>query len=90
MEKQPHILGLRIYVLNSQGEPHVIGSKDPVEIGQPGNDTDTKAINEGAMFYGRHDGVDMITLPLRDHMEIQWEQCACGSSHSSARRKTMH
>jgi hypothetical protein len=67
MEKQPHILGLRIYALNAQGEPHVIASKDPVENGQPGDDTDRKAINDGAVFYGRHQGVDMITLPLRDH-----------------------
>jgi hypothetical protein len=67
MEKQPRILGLRIYALNAQGEPHVIASKDPVENGQPGDDTDKKAISEGAIFYGRHKGVDMITLPLRDH-----------------------
>jgi len=66
MEKQPRILGLRIYTLDAQGEPHVIASKDSLENGQPGNDTDKKAINEGAVFYGRHDGVDMITLPLRD------------------------
>ncbi len=67
MEKQPRILGLRIYALNAQGEPHVIASKDPVENGQPGDDTDKKAISEGAIFYGRHKGVDIITLPLRDH-----------------------
>jgi hypothetical protein len=67
MEKQPRILGLRIYALDARGDPHVIASKDPVENGQPGNDTDKKTINEGAVFYGRHDGVDLITLPLRDH-----------------------
>jgi hypothetical protein len=67
MEQQPRILGLRIYALNAQGEPHVIASKDPVENGQPGDDTDKKTISEGAVFYGRHKGVDMITLPLRDH-----------------------
>jgi len=67
MEKQPRILGLRIYALDAQGEPHVIASKDPVENGQTGDDNDKKAINDGAAFYGRHDGVDMIILPLRDH-----------------------
>jgi len=65
--QQPRILGLRIYALNDQGEPHVIASKDPVENGQTGNDTDKKAINDGTVFYGRSKGVDMITLPLRDH-----------------------
>ena len=65
--KQPHILGLRIYALDAQGEPRVIASKDPVENGQPGNDTDKQAITDGTVFYGKHAGVDMMTLPLRDH-----------------------
>lgn len=67
MEKQPRILGLRIYTLNPQGKPQLIASKDLIENGQLGDDTDTKAINEGAIFYGKHQGVDMITMPLRDH-----------------------
>lgn len=67
MEKQPRILGLRIYVLNDQKEPYVIASKDPLENGQPGDDSDKKAITEGAMFYGKHKGVDLITMPLRDN-----------------------
>ena len=67
MEQQPRILGLRIYALDDKGRPRVIASKDPVENGQPGDDQDKKAINDGAVFYGRHAGVDLITLPLRDH-----------------------
>ena len=67
MEKQPRILGLRIYVLNDQEEPYVIASKDPLENGQPGDDSDKKAIQEGAIFYGKHKGVDLITMPLRDN-----------------------
>ena len=67
LEKQPRILGLRIYVLNAQGEPHVLASKDPLENGQLGNENDKKAITEGAMFYGREKGVNIITMPLRDH-----------------------
>ena len=67
LEKQPRILGLRIYTLNAQGEPHVLASKDPLENGQPGNDNDKKAITEGAIFYGREKGVNIITMPLRDH-----------------------
>jgi hypothetical protein len=67
MAQQPRILGLRIYALNDHGEPFVVASKDPVENGQPGNDSDKKAISDGAVFYGRSKGVDMITLPLRDH-----------------------
>jgi hypothetical protein len=67
MAEQPRILGLRIYVLDAQGDPHVIASKDPVENGQPGNNSDKKTISDGTVFYGRSEGVDMITLPLRDH-----------------------
>jgi hypothetical protein len=63
MEQQPRILGLRIYVLNDQGQPHVIASKDPVENGQPGDDADKQSITDGSIFYSRFEGVDMITLP---------------------------
>jgi hypothetical protein len=66
MEQQPRILGLRIYVLNAQGEPHIIASKDKTEAGQPGDDTDKQVITDGAIFYGREKNVDLITLPLRD------------------------
>jgi hypothetical protein len=66
MQKQPRILGLRIYALNAQGEPRIIASKDKSENGQPGDDTDKQTITDGAMFYSRKKGVDMITMPLRD------------------------
>ena len=67
LEKQPRILGLQIYALNAAGEPRIIGSKDQTEIGQPGDATDKKTIADGAIFYGKHKGVDLITMPLRDH-----------------------
>jgi hypothetical protein len=67
MEKQPRILGLQIYALDDQGQPRIIASKDKSETGQLGDDTDKKTIAEGAIFYGRQKGVDLLTLPLRDH-----------------------
>lgn len=66
MEKQPRILGLQIYTLNSQGQPHVIASKDKTETGQPGTDAEQKAITDGAISYGRAKGVDTVILPFRD------------------------
>jgi hypothetical protein len=66
LEKQPRILGLQIYTLNSQGQPHIIASKDKSEVGQPGTDAETKAINDGAISYGKAKGVDTLILPMRD------------------------
>jgi hypothetical protein len=66
MAKEPRILGLQIYTLNKQGEPLVTASKDKADAGRPGTDAETKAINDGAISYGRGQGVDTIILPLRD------------------------
>jgi hypothetical protein len=66
MEKQPRILGLRIYTLNDHDQPHIIASKDKIETGQPGADPEKKAVTDGAIFYGRAKGVDTLVLPFRD------------------------
>ena len=67
MEKQPRILGLQIYTLNAQGQPHIIASKDENGKRPAGHRRGNKAITDGAVFYGRTKGVDMMILPLRDH-----------------------
>ena len=66
LEKQPRILGLRIYTLDDQGSSHVIASKDEKEIGQPGTDAEKDAITDGKMFYAKNSGVVAVTLPFRD------------------------
>jgi Fe-S cluster assembly iron-binding protein IscA len=66
MEKQPRILGLRIYALDDKGGTHIIASKDESETGQPGTDAEKKAVTDGAISYGREKGVDTIVLPFRD------------------------
>jgi len=66
MEKQPRILGLQIYTLGSQGQPHIIASKEKSEVGQPGTDAEIKAITDGAVSYGKAKGVDTLILPLHD------------------------
>jgi hypothetical protein len=66
LEQQPRILGLRIYTLDGQGTPHVLASKEEVEIGRPGTDAEKNAINDGKMFYARSHGEVIITLPFRD------------------------
>jgi hypothetical protein len=66
MNKEPRILGLQIFTLDKQGQPHIIASKDEAEIGQPGTDAEKDAILNGKIYYGKDDGVDAITIPFRD------------------------
>jgi hypothetical protein len=66
LEKQPRILGLRIYTLDDQGGTHIIASKDEKEIGQPGTDAEKEAITDGKTFFGREKGTVVLTLPFRD------------------------
>jgi len=66
MEKEPRILTLRIYTLDSQGEPKVLASSDLSEVNQPGADAEKNAISNGTVSYGRSNGVNAIVLPFRD------------------------
>ena len=66
IEKQPRILGLRIYTLDDQGVPHILASKDETEIGQAGTDAEKDAITNGKIYYARNQGVVTVTLPFRD------------------------
>jgi hypothetical protein len=66
MEKQPRIVGLRIYTLDAKGEPRVVASKDEREIGLPGEDAEKSAITKGAVSFGKSPGVVAVTLALRD------------------------
>lgn len=64
--KEPRILTLRIYTLDGQGRPTVIASNVATEIGKPGEDAETAAINNGTVSFGKSRGVVAITLPFRD------------------------
>jgi len=66
LQKQPRILGLRIYTLDEKGVPHVIASKDPAEIGQTGTDAEHDAITKGTVSFGRGKGTVAVTLPFTD------------------------
>jgi hypothetical protein len=67
MKEQPRILTLRIYALDTQGQPHIIASNIEKEIGQPGTDAEKNAIKDGTVSFGKSPGVVAVTLPLRDH-----------------------
>ncbi|HTX21225.1 MAG TPA: family 16 glycoside hydrolase [Candidatus Aquilonibacter sp.] len=70
MAKEPRILGLRIFALDDQGRPHIIGSKDEKEIGQPGTDGEKAAITDGTVSFGRGPGTVAVILPFRDRNGI--------------------
>jgi hypothetical protein len=67
MAKEPRILGLRIYTLETNGTTSVIASKDADELGRSGTDAELAAIQEGTISFGREKGVVYVTMPLHDH-----------------------
>ena len=66
MEKEPRILGLRIYTLDKNGAARVIASKEAAEVGKLGSDDEMGAITNGAVFFGRGKGTVAVTMPLND------------------------
>jgi hypothetical protein len=66
MQKQPRILGLRIYILDDKNDPRVIASKYEKEINQIGTVAEKKAITDGVVSFGRGKGTVAVVLPLRD------------------------
>ncbi len=66
VEKQPRILGLRIYKAQTNSVTRIIASKDPAEVGKPGTEAEWNAIQNGTVSFGREDGAVLVTLPLYD------------------------
>ncbi|HTL73790.1 MAG TPA: hypothetical protein VL863_10845 [bacterium] len=66
VEQQTRLLGLRVYTLQTNDTTRVIASKDPAEIGKEGTDAELKAIQNGAVSFGREKGVVLVTMPLHD------------------------
>lgn len=66
MEKEPRILGLRIYTLGTNGMTHIIASKEPAEIGRLGTEAELAAIRSGTVSFGRERDAVLVTLPFHD------------------------
>jgi hypothetical protein len=64
--KNPRLVGLKIYLLDEQGEPRVVASKDTNEVGLLGGDAEQKAIARGNIFYGKGKDTVAVVQPLRD------------------------
>ena len=67
LEKQPRIVGLRIYALETNATTRIIASKDVSEVGQPGTEAELAAIHDGTVSFGKENGEVLVTLPLHDH-----------------------
>jgi hypothetical protein len=66
MQREPRILGLRIYTLGPNDTLAVLASKDPSERGQLGTSAELAAIRDGTVSFGRDHNKVLITLPLHD------------------------
>lgn len=65
-EKESRLLGLRIYTLQTNHVTRVIASKDTAEVGKEGTDAELKAIQDGAVSFGKEKSAVLVTLPLHD------------------------
>ena len=66
LKKYPHLLGLKITTLDADGEPRVIASNDPEQVGTLGTKDEKSSIESGVIFYGRDKKVATVQMPLRD------------------------
>jgi hypothetical protein len=64
--KNPRLVGLKIYLFDEQGEPRVVASQDPKEVGTAGGEAEKKAISGGKIFYGKGKETVAVVQPLRD------------------------
>jgi hypothetical protein len=62
----PRIMGLRIYTPDDNGQPRILASKDPSEIGQLGTDSEKKTLENGAVFVGHGKGTVAVDMALTD------------------------
>jgi len=66
LEKYPRLRGLKISMLDENGEAHVVASKDPDDIGSIATDAAKGAITRGTIFFGKDKSTVIVTMPLHD------------------------
>jgi hypothetical protein len=66
LEEQPRLFGLRLYTPDTNGVMHVLASKLPEEVGQPGEASEKAAYTDGSIYYGTTRHTVVVVLPLRD------------------------
>jgi len=66
LAKEPRILGLQLYALDTGGQTHIIASKDAKDIGLPGEEAEKNALIGGKVSIGKEKDVNVVVMPLRD------------------------
>jgi len=66
LRRQPRIIALRVYTLDTNNIATILASKDPAERGQAGTEAEVAAIRDGTASFGREHGTVLVTLPLHD------------------------
>lgn len=66
MAKYTRLEGLKIYMLDENGEPRVVASKDENEVGEAGGETEKSVITAGRIYYGKGKETVSVMQPLRD------------------------
>jgi len=66
LTKYPRLVGLKVYLLDENGEARVAASKEAKEIGEAGGNAEKTAITGGQIFYGKGKETVSVVQPLRD------------------------
>jgi hypothetical protein len=68
VKKYTKLKGLKVYTLNSDGEPKMVASKDEDEKGTPGGTYERNCIKQGEIYYGKdkENKTVSVVMPLRD------------------------
>jgi hypothetical protein len=67
VKKYSRVLGLKLYVRDADTKgTHVIASSDAADLNAPGNQVEDGVLANGAVYYGKENGMVIVTLPLRD------------------------
>jgi hypothetical protein len=67
MAAYPRLVGLKIYLPDEKGEPRIVASHDPSELGAAGGASERGTIAAGSVFYGSEKETVSVVQPLRDH-----------------------
>lgn len=66
VKKYPRLRDLRVYALDDNREPRVVGSKQEEALGSPGGESEKDCIANGSTYYGKDRQSVSVVLPLRD------------------------
>lgn len=66
MAKHSRLVGLKIFMLDENGQPRVVASKDAGEVGEAGGEAEKSVITGGKVYYGKGKENVSVVQPLRD------------------------